>query len=109
MAIVQRLRQNLSALILWCVFLALYLGGAFLLVIGLVFAARTWWSLIHQHAGLWAVCAKTAELFVMAAGFFLIMVIPFIQRRAGQWSTSWRVERRSETKGQVQSLNRVAL
>jgi hypothetical protein len=98
MALAGGFRHNLFSFLFWCVLLALYLGGAFLLLIGLVLAARTWWAIIHQHASLWAVSAKTAELFVIASGFFLILIIPFLQRLAGHRPGSWRAERRSETK-----------
>lgn len=97
-AFVERLQHNLSAFVLWCVLLAIYLGGAFLLAIGMLFASRTWWALIHQHASLWAISAKTAELFVMAAGSFLVLIVPFLQRRASHHGKSWRAERRSGIK-----------
>ena len=105
MAIVERFRHNLSAFILWCAFLALYLGGAVLLVIGLVFAARTWWVLVHQNAGLWAVGTKTTELFVLAAGFFLVLIIPFRQHRAADRTELWRAERRSGMRGMRGNFN----
>ena len=101
MPLIDRFRHNLSALVLWCAFLGLYLGGAVLLVIGLVFAARTWWALIHQHAGWWAVSTKTAELLVLAVGFLLILVIPFLQRQATDGTKLWRAGRRSGMKGRA--------
>ncbi len=72
-----------------------------LLVIGLVLAARTWWTLIHQHAGLWAISTKTGELFVLAVGFFLILIIPFLQHQADDGTKLWRTERRSGMKGRA--------
>lgn len=100
MAIIHRFRHNVSSVILWCAFLALYLGGALLLVIGLAFAARTWWELVHQPTGFWALATKTTELFTMAAGFLLILIIPTMQRRPAHQRNSWRVERRSEIKSE---------
>lgn len=94
----ERVRHCLSTVILWCVFLALYAGGTFLLVIGLIFAAQAWWAAIHQHESLWALQAKTANLFVMAAGISLIVIIPILQRGAGRGAGSWRAEKRSEMK-----------
>lgn len=101
MLLLERIRHNLAAFILWCVLLALYAGGALLLIIGVVFAARQWWSILHQHASLWAVSAKTAELFVLAGGFSLILVIPFLQRQASHQAGSWKAKRGSETKGRI--------
>jgi len=101
MPIIERFRHNLSAFVLWCAFLGLYLGGAVLLVIGLVLAAQTWWTLIHQHAGWWAVSTKTAEIFVLAVGFLLILIIPFLQHQATDRTILWRTERRSGMKGRA--------
>lgn len=101
MEMMKQLRRKLSALILWCTFVALYLGGVFLLIIGLVFASRTWWTLIQQHAGWWAISTKTAEAFILAVGLVLVLVIPFFQRRAVDRSSPWRAERRSEMKSRV--------
>lgn len=95
MAMFERFRHNLSTFILWCAFLGLYLGGAVLLVIGLVFAVRMWWALIEQNAGLWALSTKSAEVFVLAAGFVLVLIIPFRQYRAAAGTRLWRSERRS--------------
>lgn len=97
----ERFRHNLSAFVLWCTFLGLYLGGTVLLVIGLVFASRTWWALIHQHAGVWLISTKTAEVFVLAVGLVLVLIIPFLQHQAAGRSRAWRAERRSEAKSQV--------
>lgn len=97
----KRLRQKLSALVLWCAFLALYLGGAVMLVIGLVFASREWWRLTHQQASLWLISTTTAEVLVLALGLALIMFVPFLQRRSARRNGAWRAERRSETKGRV--------
>lgn len=99
--LLERSRHNLAAFVLWCVLAGLYAAGAFMLVIGVVFAAREWWALLHQHASLWAVSAKTAELFALVAGFSLILIIPFLQRQARHQAGSWQAERRSEAKRQI--------
>jgi hypothetical protein len=91
-----QLRNKLSALILWCVFLALYLGGAVMLVIGLVLASRMWWAAIHQHASLWVISAKTGEVMVMAVGLLLILVIPLIHHKSLGRSGASRTGRRSD-------------
>lgn len=97
----EQLRRKLAALILWCAFAALYLGGVFLLIVGLVFAARTWWMLIQHHAGMWQIGTKTAEFLILAIGFVLVLIIPFLQRHAVDRSGLWRAERRSEMKSRV--------
>ena len=89
-------RRGLSAFVLWCISLVLYLGGALLLLSGLIFSARAWWALVHQQAGLWAISATTAEVFVLATAFFLILIIPILQHRGADRKTSLREERRSE-------------
>lgn len=96
MAIVERSRHNLAAIVLWCMFLTLYLGGTFLLVIGLVSATQTWWAAIHQHADLWRLSAKTLELLIMAAGFILVLIIPLIQGQDRRRRKTRKVERGSE-------------
>ncbi len=100
-AIVERLQHGPSAFVLCCVLLTLYLGGAFLLVIGLAFAARTWWALVHQQSRFWAISAMTAKILVLAAGSCLVLSIPFPQRRASHHGNSWRAKRRSEMKCQA--------
>jgi hypothetical protein len=92
-----RLRNKLSALVLWCGFLALYLGGAVMLVIGLILASQVWWAAIHQHASLWVISTKTAEVMVMAVGLLLILIIPVFHHKSIGRSGAWRTGRRSET------------
>jgi heme/copper-type cytochrome/quinol oxidase subunit 1 len=94
-----RLRNKLSALVLWCALLALYLGGAVMLVIGLVFASREWWAVIHQHAGLWVISTKTAEVLVLAVGLILILIAHIFQGKSVDRSGIWRTGRRSDSKG----------
>lgn len=101
MLVIERFRHKLSALVLWGVFLALYVAGALLLVIGVVIAARGWWELLLLQAGFWAMSAKTAELFILVAGSSLILIIPFLQRRSRDQTGAWRAERRSEMKCRV--------
>lgn len=101
----EQLRRKLAASILWCSFLVLYLGGVFLLVIGLVFASQTWWAVIQRHAGMWEVGTKTAELLVLAIGFCLALIIPILQHHAVGRSSLWRAERRSEIKGRFPVTN----
>jgi hypothetical protein len=93
----ERLRHNLAAGIIWLAFLALYLGGAVLLMIGLVFACRQWWETIHQPADLSLIAGKTLELATLALGLFLVLIIPLLQRR-GRGDKAWRRERRSGMK-----------
>lgn len=95
MSLHEGFRHTLSVLVLWCSFLALYLGGAFLLVVGVVFAGRSWWLLIPHHAGLWAVSTKTTEFFVLTVGFALILITPFLQYQAAGGGRLWREERGS--------------
>ena len=96
----ERFRHNFSACVLWCAFLALYLGGTFLLVIGLVVSLRTWWAIVHQHAGAWQIVAKTSEVLILAIGFVLILIVPLLRRRAASRRGAWRTDRRSGTKSQ---------
>ncbi len=96
-----QLHNKLSALVLWCVFLALYLGGTVMLVIGLVLASRMWWAAMHQHASLWVISAKTGEVMVMAVGLLLVLVIPLIHHKSVGRSGALRTGRRSETDGKV--------
>ncbi|MGA8184265.1 MAG: hypothetical protein WB819_11565 [Terriglobia bacterium] len=96
-----RLRNTLSALVLWCVFLVLYLGGTVMLVIGLVFASRMWWAAIHQPSSLWVIGTKTAELLVMAVGLIQVLIVPVFHHQSVDRSGTWRTGRRSETDGQV--------
>ncbi len=105
-----RLRNKLSALVLWCVFLVLYLGGAVMLVIGLVLASRMWWAAIHQHASLRVISVKTGEVMVMAVGLLLILVIPLIQHksvgRSGRVEDGPKVRTRLQgCRGQRRSLD----
>lgn len=92
-----RLRNKLSALFLWCIFLALYLGGAVMLGIGVVLASQVWWTSIHQHSSLWAMSAKTADVLVMVVGFVLILIIPVFHHKSVGRSGMWRTGRRAET------------
>jgi len=96
-----QLRRKLSAIVLWCAFAALYLGGVLLLAIGLVFASQTWWTLIQHQASAWEIGTKTAELLVLAVGLIVALAIPILQRRAVERSGVWRSERRSEMKSRV--------
>jgi len=96
-----RLRKTLSALVLWCVFLVLYLGGVVMLVIGLILSSGLWWAAIHQHASLWTIGGKTAEILVMAVGLLLILIIPLFHHKSVGRSGAWRTGRRAETGGRV--------
>lgn len=95
------IRNKLSVLVLWSVFLLLYLGGAVMLVIGLVLASRAWWAVIHQHASLWVLGSKTAEVLVLGTGFLLILIIPVFHHRTVGRSGTWRTSRRGETDRRV--------
>lgn len=90
MPALERFRNKLSGLILRCIFVALYLGGALLLLSGLILTAQAWWKLIHRHAGLWAISATTVEIFVLAAAFFAILIIPHQETKGSDQRTLWR-------------------
>jgi hypothetical protein len=92
-----RLRNKLSALVLWCAFLVFYLGGAVMLVIGLIFASQAWWADIHHQASLWVISAKTGEVMVMAVGLILILIIPVFHHKSVGRSGLSRTGRRSES------------
>lgn len=96
-----RLRSKLSALVLWCAFLALYLGEAAMLVIGLILSSRAWWAAIQQHANLWAVAGKAAEVLILGAGLLLILIIPVFHNKSVGRSGAWRTGRRAETDGRL--------
>jgi hypothetical protein len=96
-----RVRHKLSACLLWCALLALYLGGTIMLVIGLIVASRTWWALIHQHASLWAISAKTTEVLALAVGLMLVLIIPIFQHQSFSRKGPQRSGQKPETKHQV--------
>jgi predicted signal transduction protein with EAL and GGDEF domain len=91
-----RLRNKLSALVLWCVFLVLYLGGAVMLVIGLILSSQVWWAAIHQQTSLWAISVKTGEVVVMAVGLLLILIVPLFRHKSVGRSGASRTGRRLE-------------
>ena len=95
MPLMKGLRHKLSVLILWCAFLALYVAGAAMLVIGLFLASRAWWAVVHQHASLWSISTKTAEVLVLGLGLILVLIVPIFQRRAIGRSGSWKAKARS--------------
>jgi hypothetical protein len=97
----ERLRHKLSVLVLWCVFLALYVGGAAMLGVGLFLASQEWWVVLHQHTSMWLISAKTVEMLIVGLGFLLILIIPLFQPRSVGRSGDWRAEHRSETKCRV--------
>ena len=92
------LRKKLSAAGLWCSFVALYVGGTAMLMIGFYIACGDWWAAIHRHAGRWAVGARTAELFVLLLGLILVLIIPVFERKSVDRSGAWKAGRRSESK-----------
>jgi len=67
-----------------------------MLVIGLVLSSRAWWAALHQHASLWTIAGKTAEILVMAVGLLLILIIPVFQHESIERSGASRTGRRSE-------------
>ena len=95
-----RIRKKLSALVLWCALLGLYLGGAVMLAIGLFFASRQWGAAIHRHAGPWEIGTKTAEFFILALGFILVLIVPVFEYKSFDRSGAWKTGRRSESKCQ---------
>lgn len=100
------IRKKLSAVVLWCTFVALYLGGAVMLMIGFYIACGDWWTAIHHHAGRWAVGTKTAELFVLLLGLVLVLIIPVFERKSADRTGAWKTERRSESKIKASSLGK---
>lgn len=92
-----RLRNTLSALVLWCVFLVLYLAGVAMLAVGLILASRVWWAAVSQHSSLWSISAKTAEVLVLGVGLLFILIIPLFHHRSVGRSGAWRMGRRAET------------
>ncbi|HET7212260.1 MAG TPA: hypothetical protein VFL79_01615 [Terriglobia bacterium] len=96
-----QIRKRLSVLVLWSAFLLLYLGGAVMLVIGLVLASRAWWAVVHQHASIWVLGTKTAEALVLGVGFLLILIIPVFHHRTVGRSRTWRTSRSAETDRRV--------
>ena len=99
-----RFRHSFFAGVLWSAFLLLYVGGAVLLVIGLVIASRSWWALVHQHGSARQIAARSAEVFVMAAGLVLALIVPLLRRQATGRSGAWRTGRRSEMKNQAPAV-----
>jgi len=96
-----RIRKKLSALVLWCAFLGLYLGGAVMLAIGVFFASREWWATIHRHAGPWEIGTKTAEFLILALGLILVLVVPVVEHKSVDGSGAWKTGRRSELKSRA--------
>lgn len=92
-----RIRNTLSVLVLWGVFLVLYLGGTVMLVIGMILALRIWWEAFSQHASLWAMSAKTAEVMVLGAGLLLILIIPLVRHRSIDRSGAAKSNQNAET------------
>ncbi len=98
------MRKKLSALVLWCTFVALYLGGAVMLMIGFYIACGDWWAAIHRHAGRWAVGARTAELLVLLLGLILVLIVPVFERKTVDRSRAGKTGRRSESEDQTSGL-----
>lgn len=92
-----RMRSKLSVLVLWCVFLVLYLGGTVMLAIGLALALRIWWAAFSQHASLWVMGAKTAEVVVLGAGLLLILIVPLLRHRSVDRSGAAKSKQNTET------------
>lgn len=72
-----------------------------MLVVGLLFASRTWWALIHRHASLWAISAKTTEVLGLAVGLMLVLIIPILQHQSFSRRGPQGSGQKSETKYQV--------
>ena len=96
-----RLRRTISSVLLWGVFFCLYVGGAAVLALGLIFTSKTWWAVMDQHAGRWPIFVKTAEVMFLAVGLLLVLVIPFLGFRSLGKFTQWNAERRSGLKRQA--------
>lgn len=72
-----------------------------MLVVGLLFASRTWWALIHQHASLWAISAKTTEILALAVGLMLVLILPIFQHQSFSRRGPQGSGQKPETKYQV--------
>lgn len=96
-----RLRNKLSALVIWCAFLVLYLTGVAMLVFGLILSSQAWWAAVHQHTGLWAVAGKTAQVLVLGVGLLLILIIPVFHHKSVGRSGAWRTGRRAEAEDRI--------
>ncbi|MEJ2009811.1 MAG: hypothetical protein P8Z30_16930 [Acidobacteriota bacterium] len=91
----EHFRNRVSGFAAWCIFPVVYLGGALLFLLGLIFSAQAWWVLVHQHGNLWEISAATAEIIVLATAFFLVAAIPLLHRRETDQVRSMRAELRS--------------
>lgn len=79
MVVLRQFRHNLDDFVGRCVFPLVYLGGALLLLLGLIFSAQAWWTLVHHHGSPWAIGTTTVEVFVLAAALSAILIIPRLQ------------------------------
>lgn len=96
-----RVRKKLSAVVLWCTFVALYGGGAVMLVLGFYLACCDWWSALQHHANRLAIGTKTTEIFVLALGVILILIVPVFERQFVGRSVTWKMGPTSESKSKT--------
>ena len=78
--------------------MCLYVGGAAILALGLIFIWKTWWTVMHQQAGMWSKFVKGGEVLLLAVGLLLVLIIPFLQFRGLGKVKRWNDERRSGAK-----------
>jgi hypothetical protein len=95
MPILKKLRHRLSVLVLWCGRLALYVGGAAMLLIGLLIASRGWWVAIHQHASMWLISTRALEVVTLGLGLLLILIVPVFHDRSVGRSGAWKAKQRT--------------
>lgn len=87
-------RHRASSLILWCVFLCFYVGGAGILLLGLIFTWQSWWIAFHQHPAMSFLVVKSGEVLLLGMGLLLALIIPLIQFRGLQKDTARQKDRR---------------
>jgi|GEM_PF-2620955 len=53
-----------------------------MLGIGLILASQLWWAAMAQHASVWVLGPRTAELLVMAVGLLLVLIFPVFHHKS---------------------------
>lgn len=72
-----------------------------MLVVGLILASRIWWAAFSQHASLWVLSTKTAEVIVLGIGVLLILIIPLLHHRSVDRSGAVKPNPSTETDPRV--------
>lgn len=100
MSAVQKLRRTISFFLFWGMCLVLYLGGAAILSMGLIFSTRIWWALIHQPASPDLIITKSTMLVVLALGFVLVVINPIVHLQEMSSPGYWQRGGRAGSKNQ---------